>query len=84
MTPNELVDMAVTAVRNRPASMVNYYHLCWWENKLQCLPEDHTNEPHYVFGLYSTNTLRDRLTTPRWQELREQLWYFWQNEKKQQ
>lgn len=59
----EIVSQAIAAALLDPRK---YYHICWWEGKLQCLHVRHTKEHHPVFFAASGYVFTDGLTVHQW------------------
>jgi len=49
MDTQKLRQIIVDAISKRPPSKLKYYHICWWEKRIQCLPPRHTEEKHDIF-----------------------------------
>jgi len=46
-----------------------YYHLCWWQEKLQCLPTQHTKDPHPIFFMAPGEAFTAGLSEHQWRLL---------------
>ncbi len=68
MTPEELNEIIAEAIIARPRDERKYYHLCWWNDHLCCLPMNHTKDMHPSFFMASHGVLEAGLT-PRQLEL---------------
>jgi len=68
MTPEELNEIIAEAIIARPRDERKYYHLCWWNDRLCCLPTNHTKDMHPSFFMASHAVLEAGLT-PRQLEL---------------
>jgi regulator of nucleoside diphosphate kinase len=53
-----------------------YYHICWWEGKLECRHVRHTTEFHTVFYSAPGSMLADRLTPHQWQLILDRITEF--------
>ena len=62
-TVEQIVTKAVTATEINPT---RYYHICWWEDRLQCLHVRHTKEVHPVFLSAPGETLMGGLNPDQW------------------
>lgn len=49
MDLQKLRQIIVDAISKRPSCKLKYYHICWWEKRIQCLPPYHTEEKHDIF-----------------------------------
>lgn len=49
MTPEELHKIIKEAIDTRPRDEHKYYHLCWWNDSLRCLPIHHAQDLHPSF-----------------------------------
>ena len=68
MKPEELNEIITEAIIARPRDEQKYYHLCWWNDRLCCLPTNHTKDMHPSFFMASHGVLEAGLT-PRQLEL---------------
>jgi regulator of nucleoside diphosphate kinase len=59
----EIVAKAIAAADIEPGK---YYHVCWWQEKLQCLHVHHTKEHHPAFYAASGYVFTDGLTDYQW------------------
>lgn len=59
----EIVAKAISAAEIEPWK---YYHVCWWNGKLQCLHVHHTKEHHPAFYAASGYVFTDGLTDHQW------------------
>jgi len=59
----EIVTKAIDAAQIEPWK---YYHVCWWEGRLQCLHVHHTKEIHPVFYGAPGNVFAKGLTVHQW------------------
>lgn len=53
-----------------------YYHVCWWEGKLQCLHVHHTREVHPVFYGAPGSVFAEGLTPHQWRLTTERIMDF--------
>ena len=49
MNSQKIKEIVLDAISRRPKSKLKYYHICWWENQIQCLSPHHTKERHGIF-----------------------------------
>jgi regulator of nucleoside diphosphate kinase len=49
MDTQKLRQIIANAISKRPPSELKYYHICWWEKRIQCLSPRHTDEKHNIF-----------------------------------
>jgi hypothetical protein len=48
---------------------LGYYHLCWWEDEIQCHPIHHTKKTHPVFLTATGDVLTNGLSPRYWRLL---------------
>lgn len=61
-----IVSEAIAAAQ---PSAERYYHLCWWEGRIQCLHVRHTLEVHPVFFSAPGQMLNNELSSSQWELL---------------
>ncbi len=66
MTEKEVQQIACEAIVAADPQPEKYYHLCWWQEQLQCHHVRHTNEMHQVFYAAPGQTFADGLTRHQW------------------
>jgi len=66
MTSEKLYRIVNEAIRKRPLDEERYYHLCWWEKKLRCLPALHTKDPHPIFFMAPGKVFTGGLSEHQW------------------
>jgi regulator of nucleoside diphosphate kinase len=49
MNSQKLRQIIADAISKRQPSKLKYYHICWWEKQIQCLPPRHTKDKHEIF-----------------------------------
>ncbi len=49
MTSKQLREILTQTIDDRPREGRQYFHLCWWNDRLCCLPTMHTTEKHDIF-----------------------------------
>ncbi|HNS19590.1 MAG TPA: GreA/GreB family elongation factor [Sedimentisphaerales bacterium] len=54
-------------IARTPIEPWKYYHVCWWEGRIQCLHVHHTKEVHPVFYGAPGQVFADGLTPRQWQ-----------------
>lgn len=62
MTSETLHEIITEAIADRPRDGRHYYHLCWWGNRLRCLPTQHTQEKHEIFFMAQDDVLEAGLS----------------------
>lgn len=69
----EIVNKTIAEVQIEPWK---YYHLCWWEGKLQCRHVHHTKEIHPVFYGAPGSVFANGLTSHQWRLTTERIMDF--------
>ncbi len=49
MTEERIQEIVKKAISIQKLEPVQFYHLCWWRDRIQCLPVHHTTAMHPVF-----------------------------------
>ncbi len=62
MTSETLHEIITEAITDRPRDGRHYYHLCWWGDRLRCLPTQHTQEKHEIFFMAQDDVLEAGLS----------------------
>jgi len=62
MTPEELHEIIKETIDTRPRDERKYYHLCWWNDSLRCLPIHHAQDLHPSFFMASHDVLQAGLS----------------------
>ncbi|HSV98674.1 MAG TPA: hypothetical protein VLI39_00770 [Sedimentisphaerales bacterium] len=62
----QIVTGAIDAARPHP---LEYYHLCWWEDEIQCHHIHHTKKAHPVFLTVAGDVLGTGLSPHYWRLL---------------
>lgn len=62
MNTQKLRQLIADAISKRPPSELMYYHICWWEKRIQCLPARHTHEKHDIFFGADDETFKNGLS----------------------
>jgi regulator of nucleoside diphosphate kinase len=68
-----IVAQAIAAANIEPWK---YYHVCWWEGKLQCLHVHHTKEHHPAFYAASGYVFTDGLGVHQWRIVTDRVMEF--------
>ena len=63
MNSQTLRQIIVEAISKRPPSELKYYHICWWERRIQCLSFRHTDKMHDIFFFAGEDTFEKGLST---------------------
>jgi regulator of nucleoside diphosphate kinase len=63
MDPQKLRQIIVDAISKRPPCKLKYYHICWWEKRIQCLPPFHTEEKHDIFFFAGEDAFKNGLSS---------------------
>lgn len=66
MTETKVKEIVAKAIAAANIESWKYYHVCWWEGKLQCLHVHHTKDHHPVFYGASGYVFADGLTVHQW------------------
>ncbi len=66
MTETKVQQIVVKAIAQTPIESWKYYHVCWWEGRLQCLHVHHTKEIHPVFYGAPGQVFINGLTAHQW------------------
>jgi len=66
MTEKQVQQMAAEAIAEARCRPEKYYHVCWWEGRLQCLPIHHTEEMHGAFYAAPGQMFVDGLSSHQW------------------
>lgn len=62
MTSKELREILTQTIADRPREGRQYFHLCWWNDRLCCLPTMHTTEKHDIFFMAPDTVLEGGLS----------------------
>ena len=60
---HQIVNKAIHACRQDEG---RYYHLCWWKEKLRCLPTLHTKDPHPILFMAPGEIFAAGLSEYQW------------------
>ncbi|MBN2312658.1 MAG: GreA/GreB family elongation factor [Sedimentisphaerales bacterium] len=69
------------AISKRPPSELGYYHICWWEKHIQCLPFRHTDEKHGIFFHAGQDTFKNGLSAYQYNLIESRIRDFCKSEK---
>jgi regulator of nucleoside diphosphate kinase len=61
-----IVDNAISTAQVRPG---RYYHVCYWQGRIQCLRAGHATKAHPVFFTATGQMLTDGLSAQQWRVL---------------
>ncbi len=73
MTSKEVHEVITAAIADRPREGRHYYHLCWWGDRLRCLPTLHTQEKHEIFFMAQDDVLEAGLSQRQIELIAERL-----------
>jgi len=76
MNPVQTQIMIENAINNRPGVPDGRFHLCFWEDKLQCCEKSHTIKRHEVFHLITPTQMIDGFTAGEWREIAEKVYTY--------
>lgn len=66
MTENRVQQIIAKAITATRIDRARYYHVCWWEGRLQCFHVHHTKDTHPVFFGAPGNTFMEVLNPCQW------------------
>jgi regulator of nucleoside diphosphate kinase len=66
MNENRVQQLIAKAIVADHIDRARYYHVCWWEGRLQCLHVHHAQDIHPVFFAASGNTFMEVLHPCQW------------------
>ncbi|MEN6428984.1 MAG: GreA/GreB family elongation factor [Phycisphaerales bacterium] len=66
MTEMKVQEIVMTAIAAAQIEPWKYYHVCWWEGRLQCLHVHHTKDIHPVFYGAPGDVFAEGLTVHQW------------------
>ncbi len=69
----QIVAGAIEAAHPHPFGC---YHLCWWEDRIQCRQIHHTSKTHPVFLTVTGDVLATGLSPRHWQIVDRRIGYF--------
>jgi regulator of nucleoside diphosphate kinase len=63
MDTQKLRQIITDAISKRPPSEMKYYHICWWEKRIQCLSLRHTDKMHDIFFFAGEDAFKNGLSS---------------------
>ena len=66
MTEKQVQHIVAQAIAAMSPDRGRYYHLCWWEDRLQCVHVHHTKESHPIFYSAPGQVFADGLSSHQW------------------
>jgi regulator of nucleoside diphosphate kinase len=81
MMSEQLRQTVVQAIAATQLSPYKYYHLCWWQRKIQCFPAYHTKEKHTVFFSSPGDILESGLSPYQWKLIETRIGDFCRDKK---
>jgi len=81
MSSQNIKEIILKAISQRPKSKFTYYHICWWDKQIQCLPPHHAEEKHNVFFGASVDTFNNGLSPYQLQLIEKRIVVFWKDRK---
>jgi regulator of nucleoside diphosphate kinase len=69
-------EIVAKAIATADIESWKYYHVCWWQGKLQCLHVHHTKEHHPAFYAASGYVFTDGLTVHQWKLVTDRVMEF--------
>jgi regulator of nucleoside diphosphate kinase len=63
MNSQKLRQIIAAAISKRPPSELKYYHICWWERRIQCLSFRHTDKMHDIFFFAGEDAFKNGLSS---------------------
>ena len=73
MTEKQVQNVVAQAIAETPLRREKYYHVCWWDDRFQCLHARHTKEVHDVFYSAPGQTFIEGLSSYQWKLLTERI-----------
>ncbi len=80
MTEKQVRQAASQAIANTLIEPWRYYHLCWWEGRLQCLHVHHMKDPHPTFYAANGHVFTKGLNVFQWRLATSRIMDFCQRE----
>lgn len=77
MKPKDVTKIVMEAIQHRPPSDHDYYHFCWWQDKLRCMPCRHTEKTHPILLLAPVDVLESGLSPFQVRLIEERLQQTW-------
>ncbi len=73
LTEGNIQPLVAQAIAESQIETWKYYHVCWWEGRLQCLHVHHTRDIHPVFYSAPGQVFADGLTDHQWRLTTERI-----------
>ena len=73
MNESIIIEQIGTAIQTRTFALGKMYHLCLWEDKIQCMACNHTDKEHLIFGRYANRTLDAGFTSRQWDSMAKRI-----------
>ncbi len=73
MTEKQVQNIVAQAIAETPLRREKYYHICWWEDRFQCLHARHAKEVHDVFYSAPGQVFVEGLSAYQWTLLTERV-----------
>jgi regulator of nucleoside diphosphate kinase len=81
MTSEQVREIVAQAIAAAQLSPYKYYHLCWWQRKIQCFPAYHTKEKHTVLFSSPGDILESGLSPYQWKLIETRIGDFCRDKK---
>ncbi|MBA7666913.1 hypothetical protein ES703_74996 [subsurface metagenome] len=78
MNPETLLNEAAEAIENRGLSVVGSYHVCFVDDKIQCLSTAQPVKKEFIFETYPGHELTKGLTSKQWNRLSRKIGTFFE------
>ena len=76
MIEEQVREIVTSAIATACPQPLGCYHLCWWQDQIQCLPMHHTTKAHRVFVTMVGHTLTAGLSPRGWHVLTNRIIQF--------
>ncbi len=73
MAERQVQNVVAQAIAETPLHREKYYHVCWWQDRLQCLHARHTKEVHDAFYSAPGQVFIEGLSPYQWRLLTERV-----------
>jgi len=81
MDSYDVRQIVLDAISKRSPSKCAYYHICWWEERIQCLSPHHTGERHNVFFGAGEDIFSSGLSEYQYELIGNRILYFCRGKK---
>ncbi|MFH1722669.1 MAG: GreA/GreB family elongation factor [Candidatus Altiarchaeota archaeon] len=81
MDTYDVRQIVLDAISKRSPRKCGYYHICWWEERIQCLSPHHTGERHDVFFGAGDDVLSKALSEYQYRLIENRILYFCRGKK---